>query len=126
MARAIGTLTLPRSEEEKRAALEFAFFAEGNDPDAWLEGWDPRLGLAQTIVNTVEAKEKWRAGGGVLPMHVVQASEDVVSPPEVGSALLLADFPDRVTVSVVDNAGHALLPERPAAVAAAVLDFLGR
>lgn len=123
---AIRTLVLPGPEADKRAALKFAFFAERDDPGVWIEGWDPTLAMAQSRANTVEAKEKWRAGGGVVPMHVVQASEDIVSPPEVGSALLRADFPDRVTVSIVENAGHALLPEQPYAVAAAVLGFLSR
>lgn len=92
----------------------------------WLDGWDLNLSIAQARANTPEAKLKWRAGGGVVPMHVVQAAEDIVSPPEVGSALLAKDFPHRVSVSVVERAAHALLPEQPEAVAAAVLGFLQR
>ena len=126
VTRAITTLVLPGPVEPRRAALELAFFAPGNDPDIWVEGWDLNVSIAQNRANTEEAKEIWREGGGVVPMHVVQAEEDIVSPPEFGSALLKADFPDRVTVSLVKNAAHALLPEQPDAVANAVLDFLGR
>lgn len=126
VTQAITTLVLPGPVEPRRAALELAFFARGNDPDVWLDGWDLNVSIAQNRANTEEAKAIWREGGGLVPMHVVQASDDIVSPPEVGSALLQADFPDRVTVSVVENAGHALLPEQPDAVAEAVLAFLGR
>ncbi len=35
-----------------------------------------------------------------------------------------AAFPDRVKVVVIENAGHALLPEQPETIARAVLEFL--
>ncbi len=92
----------------------------------WPGGWDTSLAIAQDGANTVEAKQRWRAGGGIVPMHVIQAASDAVSQPEVGSALLATDFPDRVSVTVVEKAVHALLPEQPEAVAEAVLGFLAK
>lgn len=88
----------------------------------WPGGWDATLAIAQDGANTVEAKQRWRAGGGIAPMHAIEAASDVVSPPEVGSALLSTDFPDRVSVTVVEKAGHALLPEQPEAA----LGFLAK
>lgn len=126
VAQAITTLVLPGPVEPRRVALELAFFSEGIDPDIWLDGWDLSVSIAQNRANTEEAKEIWRDGGGAVPMHVVQAEDDIVSPPELDSALLKRDSLDRVTVSVIQNAALALLPEQPAAVAKAVLEFLGR
>lgn len=114
------------ADEIRRSALAYAFFAEGNDPNVWPGGWHTSLAIAQDGADTVEVNQRWRAGGGIVPMHVIQAASDVVSPPGVGSALLAADFPDRVFVTVVEKAGHALLPEQPEAVAEAVLRFLAK
>ncbi len=126
---AIVTLVLDPSatREERIAALEVAFFAPGNDPTVWLDGWgDLALGIAQTNANPREAVPTWYAAGGIVPMFVVQAEFDATAPAEDSSAILLRDFPDRVEVATVTNAGHAMLPEQPEQVAAAVLDFLSR
>jgi len=40
--------------------------------------------------------------------------------------MLLARYPDQVEVVVIENAGHALLPEQPEAVADAVIEYLDR
>jgi len=39
---------------------------------------------------------------------------------------LKQEFGDRVTLVEIDNAGHAMLPEQPDAVARAVLGYLRR
>lgn len=64
-------------------------------------------------------------GAGQAPMLVVQGLQDTIALPENGRALK-AEFGARVTLIEIDGAGHALLPEKPAEIAAAVLPFLNR
>ena len=125
---AVGTLVFDReaTRDERLDALRSAFFAPGNDPSVWLEGWSAQLGAAQWRANQPGLVATWWAGGGVVPMFVVQGGDDTAAPAEASSARLLADFPDRVEVVTVETVGHAMLPERPVEVSAAVLDFLAR
>ena len=58
------------------------------------------------------------------PVHDVQPEQDVMTPPESRNRYRDELGADRVTMTVVPNAGHALLPEQPEAVAQAVLDYL--
>jgi len=67
----------------------------------------------------------WEAAGGV-PMLVVQPTKDRIAPKEETADVLKARFPDQVEVVVVENAGHALLPEQPEAIAEAILAFLAK
>ncbi len=65
----------------------------------------------------------WDAGG--KDVLVVQPADDVMAVVENAERLVATD-PDRVHMVVVADAGHALLPEQPAAVADAVLEWLRR
>ncbi|MGH0031368.1 MAG: alpha/beta fold hydrolase [Myxococcota bacterium] len=123
MTRAIGRAMLGVwPEGTRRAATERAFFAKGHPvPDAWMRGWYPLAGLAQSGANQTPWAE-WGAGGSA-PVLVVQPAEDAVAPR--GGPELARRFPERVTLVSVPRAGHALLPEQPEAVARAVLAFLG-
>ncbi len=57
-------------------------------------------------------------------MLVVQGLADRLAPPENGRALN-DEFPRRTRLIELAHAGHALLPERPVAIAEAALAFLG-
>ena len=59
-----------------------------------------------------------------MPILDVQGRDDAIAP-NTGSALLREELGDRVTTVVISNAGHALLPEQPVAVADAMLAFIG-
>ena len=65
--------------------------------------------------------DDWWSGGGA-PMLVVQGLDDRIAPPANGRAL--RDERVNTTLIELDGAGHALLPEQPDAIGAAVLDFL--
>jgi len=54
----------------------------------------------------------------------VQPEKDRIAPKADTADILQARFPDRVSLVIIPNAGHALLPEQPAAVRDAVLTFL--
>ena len=59
-----------------------------------------------------------------MPILDLQAALDPWRPPETRDDLRVELGANRVTVRVIDDAGHALIPEQPAAVAAAVLDWI--
>ncbi len=111
-----------RSTEVRRAAIEQAFFAHGNPvPEHWMRGWHPWAGLAQARATAQTPFEEWGAGGSA-PILVLEPAEDAAA--AGGGSALKQRFPDRVEWVHVEGAGHALLPERPAEVARAVLSYL--
>lgn len=112
--------------DEVRAAVATAFFAPGHDPAPFLDfgAWDAAAAQRQgQAVRATDVDDWWSGGSG--PLLVVQGLQDRIAPPANGRDLL-ATYPDRVELVEIDEAGHALLPEQPEAVAAAVLDFLRR
>ena len=118
--------------------VRYAFFAPANDPTVWRSGWYPEVaqmqrattvGLDRNGPNTVQSGggraasvDAWWAGGSA-PLLVIQGLQDTVALPENGR-LLKAEFGDRVQLTEIDCAGHALLPEQPEIVATNVLAFL--
>ena len=117
-----GDTTRPR--EERLAALRRAFFAPGHDPTPWLDGWSPEtLAMQGAAVAAVPVTEYW--AGGDVPVLELVAAEDPFLPPDRRQDLH-REFPGRVTTVVVDGASHALFPEQPDAVAAALLSWLAR
>lgn len=106
--------------------VEHAFFAEGNDiPDHWTRGWHTKTAIAQgKAVAASAGDDSWHCAGGV-PMLIVQPMQDRIAPIE--NAYALRDkCPQEVEIVEIENAGHALLPEQPEAVAEAVLAFLAK
>ena len=138
-ARARGALqacfdeTLPADQHIEH--VRYAFFAQGNDPTVWADGWHRNvaemqsaattgLGRNEATTSSATSVDAWWAGGTVK-MLVVQGLQDTVAVPENGR-LLKAEAGSRVELIEIDGAAHALLPERPNAVATHVLDFLKR
>ncbi len=108
--------------EVRLDAVARAFFAPGNDPKPWADGWYGSLARNQEQATVSTSLEDWWAGGDV-PMLAVQPADDVLAVPANADALAEA-YGDRVHVQVIANAGHALLPEQPDAVAQAVINWL--
>jgi pimeloyl-ACP methyl ester carboxylesterase len=100
-----------------------AFFAPGNDASVWADGWDKAVADAQLEAIAATPRDLW-VDTVVDPTLVVQGLDDALAPPVNGQEYAAA-HPE---VELVDlpGAGHALLPERPAEVARAVVDFLER
>ncbi|MCB2075394.1 MAG: alpha/beta hydrolase [Novosphingobium sp.] len=108
-------------EEERLAALRTAFFAPGNDPRVWLEGWWPEsAGIAGAIGRT-DPELWWR--GGDVPILIVQPLNDAMAHRDTGRAAAEA-FGDRASYVEVDDCGHAILPEQPETIAREVIAFL--
>lgn len=64
----------------------------------------------------------WR-GGGTAPMLVLQGEQDLVADPQLARDLQ-RDFPNRVQLEMIPNAGHGLLFDAPEIVTDRVLKFV--
>ena len=58
-------------------------------------------------------------------MLVVQGKDDIVAPPDIGRGLR-AKYGARVAVRDIAHAGHSMITEKPAEVAAIISRYLGR
>jgi len=114
-------MSLP--EEERIRCMKHAFFAPGNDPRIWLDGWHEEVMHAQRAATEATPREEWWHAGRA-PLLDVQPAEDVMTPPASRNRYRDELGAERVTMVLVPRAGHALLPEQPAAVAEAVLAYL--
>ena len=118
--------SLPQAQ--RLQALQFAFFAPGHDASDWLEGWYPALALVQRAAAAAVPQEAfWHAG--TLPVLDVQALQDVLAPggEHIGKTTIhpLQDcMQGRLTHVLIDQAGHALIPEQPQAVVQALLRWM--
>ena len=118
--RACFDLSLPI--EERLAFIDLAFFADGNDPAVWVDGWYPDTSESQRMANRVRPVEEWW-GAGAAEILIVQGMADRIAVPE-NAELLAREYGQRVSVVKLEGMGHAMLPERPQAIAQAILDFV--
>jgi len=116
------TATLPKSDRIE--AIQRVFFASGSNGSVWTEGWYLDVAAAQVAANSATQGNEW-LGGGSSPILVLQGAEDIMAVPE-NSKRLAADYPKRVTVVEIPKAGHAMLPEQPDLILAAILAYLKR
>lgn len=110
-----------RSDEERLAHLRHAFFAPGNDPRPWLQGWHPALRETYRRAGAIPDKSAWWPVGHA-PILDLQAEDDPWRPPATRDELRQV-LGERVTVRTVPRASHALVAEQPAAVARAIVDW---
>jgi pimeloyl-ACP methyl ester carboxylesterase len=109
-------------DEERLKYLRYAFFAPGHDASAWLEGFYPEVNASQRAAGVATPQEAWW-GAGTAPLLDLQAERDAFRPRETANDLR-EEFGERVSVAVIPDAGHALVPEQPAAVVATLLDWM--
>jgi len=105
-------------------AVRRAFFAPGNDPTPWCDGWYPAVARMQGASMANVSRDEWWHSGDV-DVLVVQAADDVIAPPANG-ARLMADLGPRGELVTLEQAGHAMLPEQPARLAKAITAWLSR
>lgn len=118
-----GSMDTGLTRSERLHHLRQAFFADQNDPSVWLDGWHADAAMAQRAASAVTPEASWWSAGRA-PVLDVQAEHDVFAPRESADALK-KELGTRVSIVVVAGAGHALLPEQPATVAA-ILDAFAR
>jgi pimeloyl-ACP methyl ester carboxylesterase len=109
-------------DDVRLAALRVAFFAPGHDPSSWLDNWHPEASKAQRAASAATPQEDWwNAGNG--PVLDIQAELDPWRPPATRNGIRDDLGADRVTVVMIPDASHALIPEQPDAVVQAVLGW---
>jgi pimeloyl-ACP methyl ester carboxylesterase len=113
-------LSLPDAERLK--ALQYAFFASGHDPSVWLTGWHPSTMKSQGLAGQSTIRDDWWSGGAA-PILDLQASLDPFRPRSTVNELK-DEFGDRVSIAVIEDASHALIPEQPAAVVAEIIRWI--
>jgi pimeloyl-ACP methyl ester carboxylesterase len=106
---------------ERIAGLRFAFFAPGNDPRAWLDGWHPEVLAAQRIAGDRTARSEDYAGG-TAPILYLQPDQDPLGHVEDAQEFKRA-LGERVTIVVIGNASHAVIAEQPDAVSDALIAY---
>jgi len=111
-----GDLSLPK--EERLGYMQKAFFAPGHDPSVWLDGWWTEASEGQRVAAAAVKQSDWWSAGNV-PLLDLQAELDPFKPASARNELK-DEFGDRVTIMVIANASHALLPEEPEAVTKAI------
>jgi len=105
-------------------AVATAFFAPDQPvPRAWATGWWPEAAAAQGRAARSTPWEGWWVPPEPVPVLAVVGRQDRISPP-ANAEDLVARVGERGRLAVVDDAGHALLPERPDHLAEAVTGWL--
>jgi pimeloyl-ACP methyl ester carboxylesterase len=117
-----GDFTLPDSE--RLGYLRRAFFAPKSDANGWLQGWHPAADEVQSDAGRATKQSEWWSGG-VAPLLDLQGELDPFRP-RATSNEMHEELGERVSVVVIPNASHALIPEQPAAVTAAILAWTGK
>lgn len=121
----IACFDLDLDETARMAAVGHAFFAPGNDPDLWRDGWYPALAAAQARAALAADGARFRSGGG-QPMLIIQAGDDRLASPEQAGRALKSALGDQVSYAEIPFAGHALTSEQPEIIAALMVEFLNR
>jgi pimeloyl-ACP methyl ester carboxylesterase len=123
MAEALAIASDPaRSEQDRIDALNHSMFAPGSNPRPWLAGWHADLRAAYREAGQVPAKDVW-FGIANSPILDLQGADDPWRPAASRDELQKV-LGDQVTVQVIANASHALIPEQPAAVAHAIVAWI--
>jgi pimeloyl-ACP methyl ester carboxylesterase len=110
------------ADSERLKYLRAAFFAPGHDASVWLKGWYPEVNESQYAAGRATRQEEWW-GAGTAPLLDLQAALDPFKPRAAANELH-DEFGERVTIVVIPDASHALIPEQPAAVVAAIVSWM--
>jgi pimeloyl-ACP methyl ester carboxylesterase len=111
-------------DAQRLAALQFAFFAPGNNARAWLEGWHPDVLAAQRLAGDRTSREEDYAAGDA-PILYLQPDHDPLAHEEDAEEFKRA-LGDRVTIVVIRNCSHAAVAEQPDAISDALIDYANR
>jgi len=104
---------------------ESGFFAKKSDPMVWRSGWWANVMAWQDKAGELSPSSEWWSAGSTSPLLVIHGLEDTAAP-LVNSRLLKEKLPKRVTLVELEDAGHALVPEKPEEIMQAMLNFLSK
>ncbi len=117
-----GSFDTSLPDAERLAHLQRAYFAPGHDARVWLAGWHTPVARAQRAARAATTDRAWLRAAETKPLLYLAAAQDAIAPPPT-QAQVEAELGPLARCVVVADAGHALLPEQPAAVAAALIAF---
>ena len=109
--------------ETRLKSIKTSFFAEGNDPSVWFNGWYPELAAAQTLAGRMVNGDFFKKAGG-RPILLLPAKEDYNAPPEKAGRVLKSELRDQLTYLEIEHTGHALSSERPEEISTAIINYL--
>ncbi|MCB2099590.1 MAG: alpha/beta fold hydrolase [Rhodobacterales bacterium] len=112
----LGQPGVPRAD--RLAALRLAFFAPGNDPEPWLDGWHADVAAGQSAARHRTDRETWWHGGTAPILDVIGRQDPFRAPDHHQD--YAREFGGRVTLRFIDGASHALPDERPTEAADAI------
>ncbi|WP_334444509.1 alpha/beta fold hydrolase [Bradyrhizobium sp. AZCC 1610] len=111
-------------DEQRLATLRTGFFLPGHDASVWLRGWAPAANKAQGVAaSATKQAEYWQAG--TVPMLDLVPERDPFKPKEKWNESR-EEFGERVSVVVIPDASHALIPEQPGAVVDAIVAWIAK
>ena len=110
------------SEAERLMHLQQVFFAPGNDASVWLNGWYPQWRKSYRLAAATPPKDQWWPTANA-PILDVQGAQDPWRPRSTKFELQ-EKLGDKVSICVIDGASHALVPEQPSAVIAAITEWV--
>jgi pimeloyl-ACP methyl ester carboxylesterase len=108
-------------DEARIKAMQFVFFAPGNDASVWLKGWHPEVLAGQRLAGDRTPRTIDYAAGSA-PVLYIQPSHDPLAHVEDAEEYRRA-LGSRVTVVVIANAAHAVIVEQPNAVSDALIAY---
>jgi pimeloyl-ACP methyl ester carboxylesterase len=111
------------SDDIRLDSLQYAFFAPGHDARAWLSGWHPDVAGMQRAASQACPRHRWWHAGSA-PILDLQAEQDPFAPLASAHDLAKELGAERVQVLRIQHASHALIPEQPAAVTDALIQFM--
>ena len=110
------------ADAERLEYLRSTFFAPGHDASVWLKGWYSEVNESQFAAGRATKQSEWWAAGKA-PLLDLQAALDPFKPRETMNELR-EELGERVTISVIPDASHALIPEQPGAVVEAIVAWI--
>lgn len=120
-----GSFDTALPDDVRLGHLQRAYFAPGHDASVWLAGWHTEVARAQRRARVATTDTSWLRVADRKPLLYLAAAEDAIAAPPSEAELHAALGPLAQRI-VVEGAGHALLPEQPEAVAAALIAFARR
>jgi len=108
-------------DDERLAALQFAFFAPRNDATSWLRGWHPDVLAAERIAGDRTPRQEDYAAGRA-PVLYLQPDHDPLAHVENAQEYQRA-LGGRVTVVVIPQASHAAIAEQPEFIAGELIKY---
>ncbi|MBV9505241.1 MAG: alpha/beta hydrolase [Acidobacteriia bacterium] len=122
--RSVAIATDPTQPEAERLQhLKRVFFADGNDATLWLTGFHANVRAAEIVARDATPQQAYWAGGKA-PILDIQGDKDPYRPPASANELVAEFGAERVTVVRVPHTAHAIIVERPDAVADAMIAWM--